>query len=195
VAGSFKVDDRTGKLTAADLGVNYAGYEAAVKKEMEEMKKVHATVNRALKEIGITKRPLQDADFKKLGGESNAKALVADFEKAGHQISGNYYAYDGLDVKTEEKKARTDLANKVGADRAKRIKDIKEEITALQAELKQLEALQEAVEDDLAKLTKEESAAFFAKLKDFYTEAKQLSDMYTGSNWDFKKVDKYIKKK
>lgn len=36
MAGTAKVDEKTGKLISADLGVNYAGHLAALKAELSK---------------------------------------------------------------------------------------------------------------------------------------------------------------
>jgi len=194
MAGTAKVDDKTGKLISADLGVDYAGHLAAVKAEVNEVDKVNSKVERALKSLGITNRPLKESDQKKLAAAPNAEALIKEFETIGDKICGFHYAYDGQSVRDAEKKACEALAKELVKETADNVKEVKDRIAELEKYLKSMETSNKEVESEIEKLTKKESDEFFKKLREYSIEAKKLSDNY-GNVWNFSVAKKILNKK
>lgn len=194
MAGTAKVDDKTGKLISADLGVDYAGHLAAVKAEVSRDKKLNGKVERALMSLGITNRPLKESDQKKLAAAPNAEDLIKEFETIGKEISGNYIAYDGQSVRDAEKKACEALAKELVKETAENVKEVKQRIAELEKYLKSMEIANKEVESEIEKLTKNESVKFFKTLAEYSVESKEISIKY-GNTWDFSVAKKILKKK
>jgi predicted RNase H-like nuclease (RuvC/YqgF family) len=195
MAGTIKLDDKTGKLISADLGINYDTWLKAAQQDLDRFKKLAERVERSLKSLGITNRPFKDADLKKLAGTPNAAALIKDYKAAQSDITSAHYAYDTNQYDSQESKVRNDLFDVAAGKTASKIKEVEKSIQDLKAELTKLEDQKKDLLAQIKKATEQKGLEFRKKFKEVAAEAKKLSDDYDYKMWDFNAAERLIKKK
>ena len=195
MAGTIKLDDKTGKVISADLGINYDTWIKAALQDLNRYQKLAERVERSLKSMGITNRPFKDADLKKLAAAPNAAALIKDFKAAQSDITTAHYAYDTMQYDTEENKVRNDLFNQASGKTATKIKDLEKSIQDLRAELTKLEDQKKDLLTQIKKATEQKGLDFRKAFKEIAATAKKLSDEYDYKMWDFNAAERLIKKK
>lgn len=188
-------DAKTLAVTSADLGVDYEGQLAVLAKELVEMRNIDARVTRALKSLGVTARPMKEADLKKVAAEPNAAALIADFEKADMEISMTPIAWGDAhaNMDKEEKKAREILFQQMAKPIADRMAAIDKEIAELDKELKLLKEKKDSLLADITLKTKAPRESFNTKYKALRAEAEKLVVAY--KTFNIGDASRYIKKK
>lgn len=197
MTGKIQFDDKAGKVISAELDVNYAGLLAAAEKELVLRRNDLTRVERALKTLGITNRPLKEADHKKLASTPNAAALIKEFQQC--QLTAitaiNAHGQHVNDLEAAEGKAVNELFKSAGKKTAERMDEIDKSIKDLKAELGKLEDLKKGLLDQIKKATEARSAEYRKKYSAIFAEAKAMKEDYNLKNWDFGlTLAKYMKK-
>ena len=188
-------DAKTLEVRSADLGVDYNGQLAVLLEELAQMRSFDGRVTRALKALGVTARPMKEADLKKVAAAPNAAELIKDLEKADLEVSLTPMAWDSAHANMDkaEKAAREILFEEMAKPIADRIKAINKEIEELNKELKLLKDKKDSLLADITLKTKAPRETFNTKYKTLRAEAETLVVAYKSFN--IRDASKYIKKK
>jgi hypothetical protein len=197
MAGTIKLDDTTQKVISADLGIDYAGHIKNGQAELARVRALDGRVKRTLTSLGMSDaRPLAASDHKTLGAHKDAKALIADFEKAGSEIATAHFAYGNLlaDIDGQERKAINELFAQAAKKVAARMKEIEKKIAVLNEALAKLEAMKKGYVKQIDTATDAAAQKFRKDLHAITDEIKTLGARYAKNVWDFEPTRKYIKK-
>lgn len=196
-------DAKTLEVRSADLGVNYDGQLAILVKELAQMRSADGRVTRALKALGVTARPMKEADLKKVAAAPNAAELIKEVEKCWEEVIGTPMAWgdahDNMDKAEQE--AREILFKQMAqpiADRmtaiGKEIEALNKKIEAFNTELKLLKGKKDSLLADITLKTNKAPRDLFNKdYKALRAEAQTLGVGY--KNFNIRDASKYIKKK
>ena len=196
-------DAKTLEVRSADLGVDYNGQLAVLFEELAQMRSFDGRVTRALKALGVTARPMKEADLKKVAAAPNAAQLIKEFEKADLEVSLTPMAWGDAhrNMDKREAEAREILFNQMAkpiADRMtainKEIEELKKKIQEFNEELKLLKGKKDSLLADITlKTNKAPRVTFNTRYKAIRAEGETLVAAY--KNFNIGDASKYIKKK